>query len=494
MVLLAACGGGEATSDGAARLDADPRPDVVLLSLDTVRDDAVDPEAAPTLTALAARGVRFAWALSHAPTTAASHASLFTGHDLHGHGVARNGVVLPSRTAGGAALPTLAERFAAAGWETAGVVGASVLDGKTGIHRGFGRWDASFRVARSHRHEDLADGVTDRALEVARTRDRAKPLFLFVHYYDAHGPYDAPAPWTTRWVDPGYAGPFDGSPDATRTLADALRAGTATPADLAALRARYRGEVSWIDAQISRLLAGLALRDNAIVAVVGDHGEVLGEISARPIGHGSDVDLVATHVPMILAGGIVPRGQRVEAPVGTSDLGTTLLVVATGENTSSRGTRHPTDNGGANGGDVAPRASGTSLATAPLGDGRDLTALWTVGSSFPLRDLFLEATQPADRAADPSGPWPNLALERGVVRGNDLLLMAPWLHAPPLLFRVAAGQPLVEAPDLTARRGTLLDALHAWDARAPGGSGAIPELDAALEALGYKEPVAPSAP
>ena len=478
-VLLAACGGGDAASDGAARLDADPRPDVVLLSLDTVRDDAVDPEAAPTLTALAARGVRFAWALSHAPTTAASHASLFTGHDLHGHGVARNGVVLPSRTAAGAALPTLAERFAAAGWETAGVVGASVLDGKTGIHRGFGRWDASFRVARSHRHEDLADGVTDRALEVARTRDRAKPLFLFVHYFDAHGPYDAPAPWTTRWVDPGYAGPFDGTPDATRALADALRAGTANPADVAALRARYRGEVSWIDAQISRLLAGLALRDNTIVAVVGDHGEVLGEIPARPIGHGSDVDLVATHVPMILAGGMVPRGQRVEAPVGTSDLGTTLLVVAMG---------------GASDGGAAPRASDTSLVTAPLGDGRDLTALWTAGSSLPARDLFLEATQPADRGADPLGPWPNLALERGVVRGTDLLLLAPWLHAPPLVYRVAAGQPLVEAPDLTARTGTLLDALQAWDARAPGGSGAVPELDAALEALGYKEPATPSAP
>ena len=463
VVTLAACGGGGGAASGvAARPDGDPRPDVVVISLDTVRDDAVDAATAPEMSALAARGVRFAWALSHAPTTAASHASLFTGLDLHGHGVARNGVVLPTRAPGGAPLPTLAERFAAAGWETAGVVGASVLDGKTGIQRGFDRWDASFRVARTHRHEDLADGVTDRALEIARTRDRTKPLLLFVHYYDAHGPYDAPAPWTTRWVDPAYAGPFDGTPAATRTLADALRAGAAAPADVAALRARYRGEVSWIDAQLGRLLAGLALREDALVAVVGDHGEVLGEIPARPIGHGTDVDLVATHVPMMVAGGRVPHGRVVEAPVATSDLGTTLLALAGGP---------------------------------PLGEGRDLSALWSAApASFPARDVFLEATQPGDRSADPLGPWPNLALERGVVRGSDLVLTSPWLRESPVLYRVAAGQPLVDAPDIAARRDTLVRALEAWDATAPGGSGAVPELDAALEALGYKEPSPSTAP
>ncbi len=463
VALLVAFGHGGSGEGAAPRAVADSRPDVLLVSLDTVRDDAVDAETAPALTALAARGVRFRWALSHAPTTAASHASLFTGRDSHGHGVARNGVVLPARAGDGGPLPTLAERFAAAGWETAGVVGASVLDGKTGIQRGFGRWDASFRVARAHRHEDLADGVTDRALEVARTRDRAKPLFLFVHYYDAHGPYDAPAPWTTRWVAPGYAGPFDGTPDATRALADRLRAGSADPADVAALRARYRGEVSWIDVQVARLLTGLALREDALVAVVGDHGEVLGEIPARPIGHGTDVDLVATHVPMIVAGGSVPRGRAVEAPVATSDLGTTLLALAAPKN-------------------------------VPLGDGRDLSALWSAASVLPARDLFLEATQPADRAADPAGPWPNLALERGVVRGSDLLLTAPWLREAPTLYRVASGQPPAEGLDVAARQGVLLDALHAWDARAPGGSGEVQELDAALEALGYKEPSPPSPP
>lgn len=432
-VLLAACA------------PAPPKgPDVVLVSLDTTRADAVDAATAPNVTALAARGVRFEWALAHAPTTLSSHASVFTGQDPHGHGVVRNGHALDE------ALPTLAARFAEAGWATVGVAGASVLSKKTGIARGFQVWDARFSDERGPRHEALAADVTDRALARAARRDEDRPLFLFVHYFDAHGPYAAPAPWTRRFGDPAYAGPFDGTSDGTKRLVEEIRQGTAAPADVAELHARYRGEVAYVDAEVGRLLAGLGLRD-PIVAVFGDHGEMLGEERARPIGHGGDVDLPATHVPLVVTGPGVPSGRTVSGVVGLQDLGPTLLAAA-----------------GLPGG---------------LGAGRDLAPLWSAAGGEG-RTVFTEATQPEDLAR--TDAWPNLAMERGVAQDGRLLVRAPWLGTPPTLFRLAPGQPQADDPP---RAAALSVALDAWDAAAPGWRGEVgdAEVDEALRALGYRD-------
>ena len=105
--------------DEARPMPPEVAPDVLLVSLDTARADMVDAETMPTLAALAATGTRHAWAITHAPTTASSHASVFTGLDPHRHGVVRNGHRLR------ADAPTLAERFSAAGWDTAGIVAAT---------------------------------------------------------------------------------------------------------------------------------------------------------------------------------------------------------------------------------------------------------------------------------------------------------------------------------------------------------------------------------
>lgn len=421
-----------------------PRPpDVVLVSLDTTRADMTDPETAPHLAALAARGVRFEGALAHAPTTLSSHASVFTGLDPHRHGVVRNGHTLREDVA------TLAERFRDAGYATKGIAGASVLAKETGISRGFRLWDAHFTVTRDRRHEALASDVTERALSRFGMRAEGTPLLLFVHYFDAHAPYAAPDPWTRKFADAAYAGPFDGTPAATKALGDALKAGTADAADLAEARARYRGEIAYVDAELGRLLATLKLRD-PIVAVFGDHGEILGEERDRPLGHGADVDLPATHVPLVIAGPGVPAGVRVEGAVGLQDLGATLLALV-----------------GLEGG---------------LGDGVDLAPRWAGAPADRL--VPLEATQPDSR--ERKDAWPNLAMERGMARGGHLLVRQPWLGDTSRLYRLAPGQP---PADDAAVQGELDAALRAWDAKAPGYAGAdvSPEMDEALRALGYRE-------
>src|SRR5688572_20712340 len=169
---------------------APPRqPVVVLISLDTVRADhlgiygATD-DVTPHLDALAADAVVFDRAIAPAPTTLASHTSLMTGTWPHTHGVPRNGFVVHADNV------TLAERLAAAGWETVGVVGSVPLAAETGFDQGFGHYDDEMAVTSAgvryyERHGEI---VVNRALRRLDRRDPTRPLFLFVHLYDAHAP------------------------------------------------------------------------------------------------------------------------------------------------------------------------------------------------------------------------------------------------------------------------------------------------------------------
>jgi len=428
-----------------------PPPDIVLVSLDTTRADVIDAETTPTLWALAARGARFEWAFAHAPTTLSSHASVFTGLDPHGHAVPRNGYPLTTDH------PVLAEAMAAAGYDTIGVIGASALARPMGMERGFRVWDEALSRKHRQRHEARAAEVTDRALARLAERQEGKPAFLFVHYYDAHAPYDAPAPWTTRWSAPSYGGPFDGTRPAMTALADASRAGTADPADVAEARARYRGEVSYVDAELGRLLATV---DNPYVVVFGDHGEALGDVAGRAWGHGPDVDTPATHVPLIVAGPGVPA-KVVATPVALSNVAATVL--------------------------------GLAKRTGTLG-GRDLAPLWA-GGAWAEAPVLLEATQPHE--AQRLKGWNNLSFERGVVRGDWMMLTAPWLGEAPTLRRVpdvsdvsavSAGVSADGAPGAEAATLAELTALvEAWDAAAPPWRDVAMSDDtrAGLEALGY---------
>jgi len=417
---------------------APDRPDIVLISLDTTRADVIDARTTPNLWALASRGVRFQWALAHTPTTLSSHASVWTGRDPHGHTIPRNGYALP------AGLPVLAERMAQGGFDTIGIIGSSALSRPMGMDRGFRIWGEHFSGRRIHQFESLAEEVTDRALKQVERRKRGLPLFLFAHYFDAHGPYDAPEPWKRKWVDPAYAGFFDGSPEATQKLVLASREGTALPEDIEAARARYRGEVSYVDDQVGRLLRRF---DDPFIVVFADHGEVLGDTRERRWGHGSDVDLEATHVPLIVAGpGIPPRG--VDTPVAVSDIGATVLGLA-----------------GIDGG---------------LGQGRDLSASWR-GDTLPVRPIFLEATQP--RNLERTDAWNNLDRERGVVRDAILFIHCPAQGTGPDLIGLGRA-----ATDLTIVP-MMRELLHGWDAAAPPYR--KDEMDdvtrEGLKALGYLE-------
>lgn len=436
-------------------------PHLVLISLDTTRADALSCYGAPpvpfddatpgvartpALDALAADGLRFERFHASTPTTLSSHSTMFTGLDPHAHRVVRNGYPLPPE------LPTLAERLAGAGWETRAVIGAAALERGQGVERGFAVWDDESPTLRGMMYQSRADEVVDRALASVAARDPARPLFLFVHLFDAHAPYEPPAPYGARFAGEG---PYMAPEAPLRPLVDALIAGTAETRDVAAVNGRYLGEVAWMDAQIGRLLDGLAgaglFAGDALVVVVGDHGEVLSEEPIYAWTHGSDVSPGATRVPLILRGyGAVPVARRavVQRQAGMEGLAPTLERLLGLEPT--------------------------------LGD--DLWQLVRPGPvldddtwpSRPSEVLFHEATRP--RAMESTTAWNNLPLPRAALAGGFRVDAAPARRIAP------HGEP-AEMAALLARM------LAAWDAAAPGFRvGEVPDhTRRALEALGYVE-------
>ena len=227
-------------------------PNVILITLDTTRADRMGflgskRGLTPSLDALARQCVVFTHAYSQVPLTTASHATILTGTYPQFHQVNDFGVPLA------ADLPYAPDIFRAKGYHTAAFVGSLVLDPETrsapGFERGFDTYDAGFHRRRIG--EDRYQAIERRGGEViGRTLDwltthHEEPFFIWVHLYDAHDPYDPPEPYKTRYAS-----------------------------------ALYDGEIAYVDAAVGKFLSWLRLRglyDGALIAVMADHGEALGE-------------------------------------------------------------------------------------------------------------------------------------------------------------------------------------------------------------------------
>lgn len=270
---------------------------MVLVTLDTMRADRLgcygNPDGlTPNLDRLAGRSTLFEQAAAAAPITLPSHASLFTGRYPTATGVRNNGTfVLPDRER------TLAEILKSEGWKTGAVVASYPLHSRYGLAQGFDRYDDRTPLRPRANSGDVplffaerdAAAVTDRALEVWREMGSG-PRFLWVHYFDAHAPYEPPEPFASREA----ASPYD-------------------------------REVAFLDSHLGRLLEEIETSTpEAVVVVAGDHGEGLGE-------HGEDTHGVLLYeatlrVPLLIrAPGLLEEGERVSTPVSLVDVLPTVL-------------------------------------------------------------------------------------------------------------------------------------------------------------------------
>ena len=215
-----------------------PPPDVVLVTWDTVRADAVG-EGLPTWSRLASEGVVFTEARTVSPITLPAHASMLTGVQPPTHGARDNGIYTVDPD-----IPRLPEAFAARGYATAAFVSAAVLEAPSGVLQGFGHADDTTHGVPGRPYRAAVD-TTSAALSWLGAQDRETPVFLWVHLFDAHRPW---VPTRESWEAHGRDG--------------------------------YAAEIAEVDAQTGRLLEGLGALgrgSRSLVMVAADHGEGLGE-------------------------------------------------------------------------------------------------------------------------------------------------------------------------------------------------------------------------
>ncbi|HEX5760273.1 MAG TPA: sulfatase [Thermoanaerobaculia bacterium] len=313
LIVLAACRRGE---EPPARSLAGSATgwNVLLLSLDTLRADrlgaygyAVRPTS-PRLDGLLASGVRFASAMAPRASTWPSLATALTGLYPAAHGVLENGYSFP------AALPTLPELLAGAGYET----GAFLSNMCQAGHRGW---------------QELAcsggqDGKTvRRAVEWARGRDGKRPFLLWVHLFGAHAPYYNGGDAAER-LDPGYAGPIGPKKwQLDRIMRERV---PLAPRDVAHLDALYDAAVQGSDRLAGALLDGLRAAgrlERTVVVFLSDHGEELYDHHGY-LYHACSVYQAGLHVPLGIAapGLLAARGVATDT-VELADVTPTLLAL-----------------------------------------------------------------------------------------------------------------------------------------------------------------------
>lgn len=290
-------------------------PTVLLITSDTHRSDHVGFLAdeswlrTDAIDQLAAEGVVFTDVLSSINNTTPSHVSLFTGLSPRDTGILANLRRLSD------AAPTLAERFAELGYATVAAVSASPVNYRfTGLGQGFDRY--STPAVRTMR------GSVETLQELYRWLPdyEGVPLFVWVHIYDAHNPYQPPAEYE-RLYYPGDVDPYD----ATRPGTDPSIAPGWNPeiADPAYTEALYRSEITYLDEQLAELFA-IDRFTAATIVFTADHGEVLSRGKDKRFNHdGLSLDTLA--VPLIFRHPGLSAGERRDSPVLQIDVGRTLL-------------------------------------------------------------------------------------------------------------------------------------------------------------------------
>ncbi|HIF96373.1 MAG TPA: hypothetical protein EYQ54_04990 [Myxococcales bacterium] len=311
-----------------------PGADVLLITIDTLRADYIHAygfplEITPSIDALAARGVLFENAIAAATLTAPAHASIMTSRYVREHSVgSRNG---DTRLEG---LPTLAERFAEAGYETAAFISNVVLRRRMGLDRGFATYDDELPASEQNRDryfERPAEATARQALTWMADQAGNQPVFLWLHLQDPHGPYSAPAPWSGR-IDRvalamrGELGVLNQNSGRAGIPFYQAQEGLRDPARYAAL---YAEEIQYADHWVGQVISAMEKRSGArgsVILLTADHGESLGE-NGWFFQHGQSTAPELARVPFIVAAPGLERG-RIRGPVSHVDVAPTLLALA----------------------------------------------------------------------------------------------------------------------------------------------------------------------
>ncbi len=350
---------------GCGPAEPPPAPDVIWISVDTLRADHLsaygyERETSPNLDRLADAGVRFETCLSTTSWTLPAHLSMLTGLAISAHGIDDERIFHAVGRPGAPERVPLrgvfaSEVLAAAGYRTAGRFTWEYLEADYGFGPGFETWERVGGTIYSdatleRRYQRLVDVGNETLLETWRAERPEEfdfqrptdefavdaglawleasaggeaPRFLFLHLFDPHDAYVPSAPFDRAFTEPAYRGPIDGR--AVSSPESPVRAGM-DPADLRQLIALYDGEIAWSDSQLGRLFDHVAASErgrDTLTFVTSDHGEEFFEHGGKT--HRGQLYLESVRVPWILNWPRAVRGGRVvEGPVGLIDQAPTL--------------------------------------------------------------------------------------------------------------------------------------------------------------------------
>jgi arylsulfatase A-like enzyme len=294
------------------------RPNVVLITIDTLRADHLSCygyawNTSPTIDRLADEGTRFERAYTVTPLTGPAHFSLFTSRYPHEHGARRNGVGMASDRA----LTALPQILRANSYSNAAFISAWPLTARlTRMDDWFDHYDEELtRRYQLFNSSRWAEDVTPRAIGwLKNNAANGKPVFLWVHYFDPHSPYE-------------YREHF----------ADLKQNGSVQPVRIGdeAMRERIRNydtEIAYLDWHLEKLIGtidALGLRQSTLVVLTADHGESLGEHGY--VGHGRHLFEDIIRIPLIFRfPGRIKPGKVVPTPVSILDIAPTVLDMTVG--------------------------------------------------------------------------------------------------------------------------------------------------------------------
>jgi arylsulfatase A-like enzyme len=301
-----------------------PKLNLMIIAVDTLRPDHLgcygySRDTSPNIDAFAAGGVLCENALSQAPWTLPSFATVLTSLYPTQHGA----TVVQSRIR--RSFPTLATMLHNSGYATGAVVNAPALKPASGVDRGFDHYHMTPLDGRD------ADGTTRDALEWIDSVAE-KPFFAFVHYFDPHLSYSPPPPYDKAF-DPGYDGGIgnsfnlEGFSRVRAVMFDQLKVLSA--ADWNHIVSLYDGEIAFTDKAIGDLLSGLedrSLRDRTLIVFLSDHGEEFYEHGGFEHGHSLYNELI--RVPLVFSlPGVLPEGVRLSRQVRLLDVVPTVLDI-----------------------------------------------------------------------------------------------------------------------------------------------------------------------
>ncbi len=299
------------------------KPNILLVTIDTLRRDHVSAygyprQTTPFIDSLARNGAVFKYAITPIPSTDASHTSILTSLHPLVHNVLLNASWQSEK------LETLSEVLKKNGYYTIGTVAVFHMGRKYNFDQGFDLFSDKWNVIHRTKNEDETQRPADsvnrslfRQIRKYQQQYKAKPLFIWVHYFDPHLPYikrrrfscSEPIPKSAlAKIDPEH---------------DANKIGFTKAA---AMIDAYDSEIRFTDDSIGKLfsfLQKLGIAKNMITCITADHGEQLGE-HGRFGGH-ADIYAETIFVPLILHGCRVPKDVNLDRYVSTMDIAPTIL-------------------------------------------------------------------------------------------------------------------------------------------------------------------------